>query len=64
VEYWWRYGCGPARSAGFADREEAEDWLGSAWSQLRDEGIDEVTLLAGDEEIYGPMSLHPASPDF
>ena len=43
-----------------ADRAEAEDWLASAWQRLRDEGVDEVTLLADDDEIYGPMSLHPA----
>jgi hypothetical protein len=59
VEYWWRYGPGPARSAGFAARAEAEEWLGSAWSELRDRGIDEVTLLADEDVEYGPMSLHP-----
>ena len=60
MEYWWRYDSGPSRSSGFADRAEAEDWLASAWQRLRDEGVDEVTLLADDDEIYGPMSLHPA----
>jgi len=71
VEYWWRYGSGPARSSGFADRTAAEDWLASAWSRLRDEGVDEVTLVADDdladeaggevgEVVYGPMSLHPS----
>ena len=59
MEYWWRYGAGPQRSSGFADRAEAEDWLGAAWGELRDQGIDEVTLLAGEDEVYGPMSLHP-----
>lgn len=59
MEYWWRYGAGPARSDGFADRAEAEEWLGEAWSELLDQGVDEVTLLAGDDEVYGPMSLHP-----
>ncbi|MGH3878925.1 MAG: hypothetical protein ACRDSK_17990 [Actinophytocola sp.] len=59
MEYWWRYGSGPAGSATFADQPEAEEWLGSAWSQLRANGVEEVTLLAGENEIYGPMSLHP-----
>ncbi|HEY7596654.1 MAG TPA: hypothetical protein VH969_26145 [Actinophytocola sp.] len=59
MEYWWRYDDGPARSAGFASQQEAEDWLGTAWSDLRAEGVDAVTLLAGEDEVYGPMSLHP-----
>ncbi|MGH3760505.1 hypothetical protein [Actinophytocola sp.] len=59
MEYWWRYGSGPERSAGFADRAEAEEWVGSAWSDLREQGVDEVTLLADEDELYGPMSLHP-----
>ena len=49
----------PGEVAVFADQAEAEEWLGPAWSELRDEGIDEVTLLAGEDEVYGPMSLHP-----
>jgi hypothetical protein len=60
VEYWWRYDDGPTRSAGFASRQEAEDWLGAAWSDVRAEGVAAVTLLAGEDEVYGPMSLHPA----
>ncbi len=60
MEYWWRYGAGPARSTGFPDRAEAEAWLGDSWAGLRAEGVDEVTLLADAEELYGPMSLHPA----
>jgi hypothetical protein len=59
VEYWWRYGAGPERSSGFAGQAAAEEWLGSAWGDLRDRGVDEVTLLAGEDEVYGPMSLHP-----
>jgi len=59
VEYWWRYDAGPARSDGFTDQTTAEEWLGTAWSDLRAKGVDEVTLLAGDDEVYGPMSLHP-----
>jgi hypothetical protein len=60
VEYWWRYDAGPRRSAGFADRAAAEEWLSASWEQLRDQGVDAVTLLAGADEVYGPMSLHPA----
>jgi hypothetical protein len=60
VEYWWRYDDGPGRSAGFASRDEAETWLGTAWADLRADGVDVVTLLEGETEVYGPMSLHPA----
>jgi hypothetical protein len=60
VEYWWRYGGGPARSAGFVSRDEAEEWLGGAWAELRAGGVDEVTLFAEEDVVYGPMSLHPA----
>ncbi len=59
MEYWWRYGSGPERSEAFAERAEAEEWLGSAWSRLLGQGVDEVTLVSGDGEVYGPMSLHP-----
>jgi hypothetical protein len=62
VEYWWRYGpaASPPRSAGFSSQSEAEEWLGESWAELRAEGVDEVTLFAGEDEVYGPMSLHPA----
>lgn len=43
----------------FADQTEAEDWLSSAWPALVEQGVDEVTLLCGDDVVYGPMSLHP-----
>jgi hypothetical protein len=37
-------------SEGFADRAEAEAWLGGAWESLAAEGIEEVELVerAGD----------------
>ncbi|HEY0640095.1 MAG TPA: hypothetical protein VGD67_20865 [Pseudonocardiaceae bacterium] len=43
----------------FEDRDEAETWLGEAWADLLDAGVDQVVLLDGDDEVYGPMSLHP-----
>jgi len=46
----------------FADRDEAEDWLGANWSELLDAGIAQVTLMDGDREVYGPMSLNPPQP--
>lgn len=40
----------------FADQQAAEEWLTEHW---RDLDVDEVTLLADGEVVYGPMSLHP-----
>lgn len=60
MEYWWRYGGGPARSAVFSSQDEAEEWLGESWAELRAGGVDEVTLFADEDVLYGPMSLHPA----
>lgn len=42
----------------FEDQPAAEDWFGAEWPALRDAGVDAVTLLDGDTEVYGPMSLH------
>ena len=42
----------------FEDQAAAEDWFGAEWPALRDAGVDAVTLLDGDAEVYGPMSLH------
>jgi hypothetical protein len=36
------------RSQRFADREAAEAWMGDAWPDLRERGVEEVDLL--DEE--------------
>lgn len=50
----------PGPEATFADQDEAEGWLGERWQELLDLGVDQVTLLRGEAEVYGPMSLHPA----
>ena len=48
---------GPAVT--FEDQAEAEDWLGRKWPSLLDAGVEAVTLLDGDDAVYGPMSLRP-----
>lgn len=62
----WRYeqadgqpaeGAGPA--GGFPTQADAETWIGEAWRGLLEAGVDQVTLLEDDSEVYGPMSLHP-----
>lgn len=32
------------RSPSFADAEDAEDWIGSCWQDLLDNGVEEVVL--------------------
>jgi len=45
-------------SPDFPSQSDAESWVGEAWRELLDAGVDAVTLLEGDREVYGPMSLH------
>jgi hypothetical protein len=42
----------------FTGQTAAEDWLRETWSDLLASGVDRVTLLHGEAEVYGPMSLH------
>lgn len=44
---------------GFPTQADAETWVGEAWPELLAEGVDAVTLLEDEREVYGPMSLHP-----
>jgi hypothetical protein len=44
----------------FPAQADAETWIGEVWHDLFDEGVEGVTLLEGDREVYGPMSLRPA----
>lgn len=44
----------------FPSQADAEAWLGDTWAELLAGGVDQVTLLEEDREVYGPMSLHPA----
>lgn len=66
MDYRWRYQnetgsdvSGPAET--FAGQSEAEDWLSASWQELLESGVEQVTLLAGEAEVYGPMSLRAAS---
>ena len=43
----------------FPTQADAESWIGEAWRELLDQGVDQVRLMEGDREVYGPMSLHP-----
>ncbi len=47
----------PESRSEFPTRSDAESWLGEAYPDLADDGVASVTLLEGDREVYGPMSL-------
>lgn len=46
------------RSEVFESRGDAESWVGESFGDLVEQGVDQVRLLDGDTEVYGPMSLH------
>jgi hypothetical protein len=65
VEYRWRYQDQTGREVAgpdvrFEDQADAETWFGEEWADLLEQGVHQVTLLHGEAEVYGPMSLHPA----
>lgn len=41
----------------FESRSDAESWLGEHFGELADQGVAAVTLLDGENKIYGPMRL-------
>jgi hypothetical protein len=45
------------RELRFPSQGDAETWVGEMWRDLAEAGVDAVTLLEGDREVYGPMSL-------
>ncbi len=45
------------RGEAFPTQSDAETWLGENWRELRSAGVGSVTLLDGDREVYGGMSL-------
>ena len=52
----WQWGRGELRQA------EYDQFAAGAKRMipLGTQGVDQVRLLEGDREVYGPMSLHPA----
>jgi hypothetical protein len=44
----------------FPSQADAESWIGESWQEVAETGVDQVVLLEGDREVYGPMSLHAA----
>lgn len=64
--WYWRYSIAdgtpatPAASGEFPTQADAETWIGENWRELLDSGIESVTLLEHEREVYGPMGLRPA----
>lgn len=61
-QWWWKCLSGSGEeiereTESFPTRGDAESWLGEAWADLAGAGVESVTLLEGDREVYGPMSL-------
>lgn len=60
----WTYETADGRETGrseeFETRSDAESWVGEAFGVLLEQGVDQVRLFDGSDEVYGPMSLHPA----
>jgi hypothetical protein len=48
-----------ASSPEFPAQADAETWIGEVWPELHEAGVAAVTLLEGNREVYGPMSLEP-----
>lgn len=46
-------------SSAFPTQGDAESWLGEHWRSLLDDGVEQVTLLEDEREVYGPMGLRP-----
>jgi hypothetical protein len=48
----WRYlddaGSEVGMSHGFADREDAEGWIGETWADLHERGVEDVELIDQD----------------
>ncbi|TWP48894.1 hypothetical protein FKR81_26750 [Lentzea tibetensis] len=66
MEFRWRYQDAQGREVvgpevAFADQAEAEEWFSATWQDLLDSGVEQVTLLCSESEVYGPMSLSPSA---
>jgi hypothetical protein len=64
MSWTWRYedssgaamtSVGTAES--FPTQGDAETWVGEAWRDLLEQGVEQVSLLEDGREVYGPMSL-------
>jgi hypothetical protein len=65
VTYTWAYldeaGEEVGRSAAFPEREAAEDWMGQAWQDLLERGIEQVALEDGEARVRLGVPRRPTS---
>jgi len=47
------------QSPSFPAQADAETWIGETLQELLDSGVEAVTLLEDEREVYGPMGLRP-----
>lgn len=52
-------GSPAGQSVEFPTQSDAESWIGEHWRHLAESGVDAVTLLDDERQVYGPMSLSP-----
>jgi hypothetical protein len=56
TDFTWRLhddaGTRMRETQSFSSQHEAETWMGTAWSELLDEGALSVSLLEGEETLY------------
>jgi hypothetical protein len=52
---------GPAPVA-FDSQGAAEDWLQQNFADLQDQGVVTVSLMDGENPVYGPMFMAPDAP--
>jgi hypothetical protein len=61
MSWTWTYekadGTPTGTSQEFESRSDAETWIGEAFGDLLDAGVDQVRLMDGETEVYGPMGL-------
>jgi hypothetical protein len=50
----------PMAADAFPVQGDAETWIGEIWPALLEAGVENVYLLEGEREVYGPMNLRPA----
>ena len=63
MSFTWQYENSAGETVGtseeFDQRGEAESWVGTAFEDLLEDGVEQVRLLEDGAEVYGPMSLRP-----
>lgn len=61
MSWFWTYESADGEPVGqsetFDSRGDAETWIGETFGDLLDDGVAQVRLFDGVQEVYGPMRL-------